>query len=251
MSFQAVAWAFESRLDDPALKLTLVACASYANAEDETWHSQTKIAWDVGISDRTLRRKLSQLQDLGFLEVVERRREDGTKQTSLIRLCRERKSDQPVKLTAGINRTKTAPTTGQKPGSPPDTTVAEQESKRTEKESSIVRVEGPNGVRHIDTNFCELPLGDAPAKKLPKKRGIIPANYPMTDEHKRFARELGFANAHTELLFENFKDYHAARGSLMIDWMAAWRTWVRRDVQFNGAKRPPTSQQPGYGDDWG
>jgi len=32
-----------------------------------------------------------------------------------------------------------------------------------------------------------------------------------------------------------FKDYHLAHGSLMADWHAAWRTWVRNSIKFSKA----------------
>lgn len=37
---------------------------------------------------------------------------------------------------------------------------------------------------------------------------------------------------------EQFRDHHAARGGKMLDWPAAWRTWVRNALEFT---RPPRS----------
>ena len=46
-----------------------------------------------------------------------------------------------------------------------------------------------------------------------------------------------------EVEFQKFRDHHLARGSLMKDWMAAWRTWLRRGDEYrlknNPAKPPP------------
>ena len=36
---------------------------------------------------------------------------------------------------------------------------------------------------------------------------------------------------------ERFADFHKAKGTLMLDWQAAWRTWVSNAVKF---ARPPT-----------
>lgn len=36
-----------------------------------------------------------------------------------------------------------------------------------------------------------------------------------------------------------FRDHHIAKGSLMVDWAAAWRTWVQNAVKFRGDKPKP------------
>ena len=41
-----------------------------------------------------------------------------------------------------------------------------------------------------------------------------------------------------------FRDHHAAKGSLMADWDAAWRTWVGNAVQFGRAKVQSPSAKP-------
>jgi hypothetical protein len=41
-----------------------------------------------------------------------------------------------------------------------------------------------------------------------------------------------------------FADHHSANGSLFIDWQAAWRTWIRKAVEFRtarGGKAAPTA----------
>ena len=35
---------------------------------------------------------------------------------------------------------------------------------------------------------------------------------------------------------ERFRDFHAGKGSVMLDWQAAWRTWVGNAVSFGKAK---------------
>ena len=36
--------------------------------------------------------------------------------------------------------------------------------------------------------------------------------------------------------YEKFRDYHLARGSVMKDWFAAWRTWTRNAIKFEEKK---------------
>lgn len=92
---------------------------------------------------------------------------------------------------------------------------------------------------------------DEISKPAKKKRQTIPTQYPMTNRHKEYAAARGLANGHAELIFENFRNHHAAKGTLMLDWDAAWRTWVGNEIKFSAGRAPPRAQQPGYGDDWG
>lgn len=38
---------------------------------------------------------------------------------------------------------------------------------------------------------------------------------------------------------ERFRAHHAAKGTLMVDWQAAWRTWVLNSVDFDRSHDPP------------
>ena len=51
--------------------------------------------------------------------------------------------------------------------------------------------------------------------------------------------EEGAVNVAIEL--PKFRDYHTAKGSLMADWQAAWRTWVGNAATF--ARAGPTNRQ--------
>src|SRR6202044_778694 len=86
MSWQATSWATKTRVGDATLKLLLLMLANYANEDGECWYTQKKISFDTEIPERTLRRKLAQLVELGLIEITRRTHDDGTKQTSLFRL---------------------------------------------------------------------------------------------------------------------------------------------------------------------
>jgi hypothetical protein len=64
------------------------------------------------------------------------------------------------------------------------------------------------------------------------KRTRIAADWQPSPAGDAFAREKGVDPGE---LVEAFRDYHLGHGSVMADWEAAWRTWVRNDVKF--AKR--------------
>jgi uncharacterized protein YdaU (DUF1376 family) len=66
-------------------------------------------------------------------------------------------------------------------------------------------------------------------------RTKIPSNFALTDDMRTWAS----TNAPSVGIDEAtaaFIDHHTAKGSTFKDWNAAWRTWMRRAIQFgNGA----------------
>ena len=66
-------------------------------------------------------------------------------------------------------------------------------------------------------------VGDA------KRRKQIPLDFFPDETGLKVAASKG-VSADAEL--QKFKDFHAAKGSVMLDWQAAWRTWCNNAKQF-------------------
>ncbi len=79
-----------------------------------------------------------------------------------------------------------------------------------------------------------------PKKSASRKRVKLPEDFKPSAQHEKLSQDLG-VDLPYEL--EQFKDYHAAKGSLMADWQAALRTWIRNSAKFNKGKKP---KQAGY-----
>ncbi len=62
----------------------------------------------------------------------------------------------------------------------------------------------------------------------------FPDDFALSEEMKHRAVALDL-NPLQE--FAKFKDHHLAKGSKMKDWLAAWRTWVRRGVEMKESHR--------------
>jgi uncharacterized protein YdaU (DUF1376 family) len=62
-----------------------------------------------------------------------------------------------------------------------------------------------------------------------KRAKQIPADFQPNDKHKELAQSLGVDLA-KEL--EQFTDHHRAKGSTMLDWNAALRTWIRNAAKY-------------------
>lgn len=114
MSIKGIGWASDVRIGDPVLKLLLIVLAGYANTDNQTWHCQDRISFDTEIPVRTLRRRMHELVEMGLIRLEERRRDDGTKTSSLITVL----MDPPANLAAG--------SIGQNEGSPAANKVAGQ-----------------------------------------------------------------------------------------------------------------------------
>lgn len=230
MSGEAIGWAFRKvEMDDPTAKFVLVAICNYVNDDDEAWPSHASIARLTGLSRRTIQTSIQKLEDWGLIKRVRRTRVDGSETSAMVKIDIEsRWTVSKGVATAAIG-------------------VQQQVPEGIATDAPLERTLKPQP----ETTEAELPLGSAPVKKLPKKRQTIPPQYPMTNRHKEYAAERGLANGHAELIFENFRNHHAAKGTLMLDWDAAWRTWVGNEIKFSAGRAPPRAQQPGYGDDWG
>lgn len=86
MSNLALAWAWEQDPGSTTTKLVLIALADTANDDGELWPSQRYLGHKVGLRERQVREHLSRLEERGFIERMERRRQDGTRSTDLFRL---------------------------------------------------------------------------------------------------------------------------------------------------------------------
>ena len=67
------------------------------------------------------------------------------------------------------------------------------------------------------------------------KRSRIIEDWQPSARCAAFARDLELDPA---ALVGPFVDHHLAKGSLMADWEAAWRTWCRNDVKFAQRRAP-------------
>jgi hypothetical protein len=93
------------------------------------------------------------------------------------------------------------------------------------------------------------PAKPQPLPKRPKvvaARTRIPADWKPDDAGVAFARDRGVAIPNET---QRFIDHHQAKGSLMADWKAAWRTWCGMAVQFGRAPGKATDK-PANPNEW-
>ena len=86
MSVGAIDWAFKVQGVFAPGKLVLLALANFANNMNQSWASQSTLAKMTGLTTKTIRKALKDLEAEGFINREERRREDGSRASDLITL---------------------------------------------------------------------------------------------------------------------------------------------------------------------
>ena len=77
----------------------------------------------------------------------------------------------------------------------------------------------------------------------PKRKRQLPKDFELTDELIAYAKTQGI-NGRVQDVFDHFCDHHRAKGSTMLDWTAAWRTWCRNDKKFRGKEDRKWTDEP-------
>jgi hypothetical protein len=71
-----------------------------------------------------------------------------------------------------------------------------------------------------------------PVKDIARTRAHqLPDNFNPQDSHQALAAKLG---VDLQAEFDQFRDYHQAKGSTMKDWSKALNTWIRNAKKFGG-----------------
>ena len=194
-------------------RLTLVSLGEWANDDGVCWPSHDVIARRVGVGRRQVIRIIEQLEALGVIERMERRQYSNTYRIRCDTAMSHLNGDSDV-------TSRTADVTSR--ASRCDTAMSHEPSiepsYRTVKEPSVVR----------------------------EQRGTrAPAAYAVTEEMVAWAgRTVGYGRERCEAEVEAFLDYHRAKGSVMKDWDAAFRTWIRNSTKFGRGAPGPKRMTP-------
>jgi Helix-turn-helix domain len=213
MSIAAITWALNLPLKQP-LKGVLVALAYHANKEGRAWPSRTLIAAEAGVTLRTVINATKRLEDLGLMEV-------------------EHSSGNAVnRYSVRVGEQCHPATVDSAPRTP---------SSRT---STV------HGV-HCDgepRSFDGAPGAPEHTRKVKNSQGrrhptLVPERFMVTEEMSRWAETQGILRQDIPFETDQFLDTHRARGTRFKDWVAAWRTWMRKAVKFR-AERAEKAMHP-------
>ena len=69
MSYKAMDWAFDQDLDDPQMKFVLIALCKHCDEKGVCYPSALRLSNLTGLSQRTVQRKLKQLEQMQLIKV--------------------------------------------------------------------------------------------------------------------------------------------------------------------------------------
>ncbi|HBV2907968.1 helix-turn-helix domain-containing protein [Citrobacter freundii] len=203
--------AMQIKVGNPLRKLVLLKLADNASDQGECWPSYQYIADQCEISKRSVMSHIDDLCQSGLLKKVFRKGPKGNSTNIYILTL----------PSAGDSLPSAGDSLGDGAGAAPRIS------------HSFEPVNEPNSLSGREGFMSEAAkrrIGISPGGEIP-----LPPMFKPNEEHIAMAREKG-VSIETELL--NFKDYHTARGTMLLDWNSAFRVWIR-----NARVNPLTRKQ--------
>lgn len=211
MSRAATDWAWGLEIK-ASQKLLMLSLADRADELHCCYPSIQRLVKDTGMDRKTIGKWINQMIEDGFISDTGERK-GKTKQVRVLRLNIEVKEAQKRNSTKFGNNTKN--------GHETSPILDNKRSQNWDAESVIEpNIEPTLSARgQFISEAAKRRIGISSNGEIP----FPPAFKPSAD-HIAIASEKGI-NIETELL--NFRDYHQARGTKLIDWNSAFRVWLR------------------------
>ncbi|CAM7529686.1 TPA: helix-turn-helix domain-containing protein [Klebsiella variicola subsp. variicola] len=211
MSRAATDWAWGLEIK-ASQKLLMLSLADRADELHCCYPSIQRLVKDTGMDRKTIGKWINQMIEDGFISDTGERK-GKTKQVRVLRLNIEVKEAQKRNSTKFGNNTKN--------GHETSPILDNKRSQNWDAESVIEpNIEPTLSARgQFISEAAKRRIGISHNGEIP----FPPAFKPSAD-HIAIASEKGI-NIETELL--NFRDYHQARGTKLIDWNSAFRVWLR------------------------
>lgn len=206
--------AMQIKVGNPLRKLVLLKLADNASDQGECWPSYQYIADQCEISKRSVMSHIDDLCQSGLLKKVFRKGPKGNSTNIYILTL----------PSAGDSLPSAGDSLGGSAGAAPRIS------------HSFEPVNEPNSLSGREGFMSEAAkrrIGISPGGEIP-----LPPMFKPSEEHIAMAREKG-VSIETELL--NFKDYHTARGTMLLDWNSAFRVWIR-NARVNPLTRKKRSE---------
>ncbi|HGE6200115.1 TPA: helix-turn-helix domain-containing protein [Klebsiella pneumoniae] len=195
-------------------KLVLIKLADNANDKGECWPSYQHIADQCECSKSAVRNHIDALEDMGLIKRENRVGvNNGKGNTSNVYYLNLDVTPMPPKSTGVCHEIAPPMPSDGTPPMPPDGT------RTSHSFEPVIEPDSLSARGQFISEAAKRRIGISPNGEIP----FPPAFKPSAD-HIAIASEKGI-NIETELL--NFRDYHQARGTKLIDWNSAFRVWLR------------------------
>jgi hypothetical protein len=115
----------------------------------------------------------------------------------------------------------------------------------TQCNADVTQCDAPDTDTDTDTdnNLSVIKTASPPKTRRAKIRSQIAEDAQPTASDTSAAEAAGLTSAAFREQWSKFRNYHRAKGSLMADWQAAWRTWLGNMAEF---QRQPRAGPPSY-----
>ena len=231
---------FDARLNPTDIRVLAVFGT---NLSGQGWceANQARIGAGIGLKRQTVNASIKRLVACGYLEAKGRIGDKKERITSLYRValdtpdgaelpdvfaptpvnpvdrgCQPNGQAQDVGVTAAKQPQHKAP-----PVSPVDSPCPSKSTARKKEEDLILERES---------------ISDPRAERADKKTRFDRRWTSLSATSREYAAKNDFVNGSADAMFEDFRAYHLAKGSVMWDWSAAWQYWVRRAVKIRAER---------------
>lgn len=223
MSWQASKWAAQVRTGSASAKaaLLVLAEASSGSPQPSCIIGHATIADRAEMSVRTVQDALKRLAELGLIRVERRYSSRGHRASDEITLCAalpEKSADRPTGKPRAPNR--------QMPRGLPAKSAGDTYTPILEPVSEPV-----DSQRQLD--LVEVTPRSRSGRKKPARP--LPDDCPNADA-LQWAMEAAGRGIDLQAEAAKFRDWHTAKDSRFADWSAAWRTWIRKSVEWRNER---------------
>ncbi len=226
MSVGAIDWAFKVQGVFAPHKLVLLALANFANNVNQSWASQSTLAKMTGLTTKTIRKALKDLEADGFISREERRREDGSRATDLITLnIAQLGTHQPENPSGG--------------GEPPSGGVGNDVPGGGERGSPLTTFE-PSPEPSEEPNPPVVPPRGERARRLHD-------DWEPDRQDIERAKAAGLTEQEIERAAIEFRNYWLAKAgsaARKLDWGRTWHNWVLRDSDTRRGRGAGVASRP-------
>ena len=251
----------DRRLGRPHLRV-LACLVEYLNRQTaKAWPGRRTIADALGIKPVTVSNKLRELRLWGYL-IAERERVEQAGNRSLTVYTLGNLDHETIRreIQAFVDRIKAAQKVTEGSDSPKSPDPVTFTDGGDFGDANVTESGGRKSPPAVDSNPEKEPvsedaaIGIAERSKPKKRKSQIDPDWQPSAEQIAWVKE-GWAATDQQIAAqaEQFGHYHTAKGSLMLDWSAAWRAWwgsgyhkiCRRGAKVGapgGTKSSPTGE---------
>lgn len=231
MSDRATTWAWQQQPKSDKAWLALILLANVADDEGRVTLRRKDFAAMLRCSVDTFDRRVSSLCEEEMLKVEKSFSRRGQRPNGYVLAIPE----DFARISRG--RSSAAPDSRKNAAAAPET--IQETSGAAELRLAATAAAPIKNTNQYNPEREEYISLDEPKKKTrfnPKWRRV-------SDNLRAYASEKGFVNGSVDEMFEAFRDHHMSRGSMFVDWFAAWRTWVNKAVKFQQEREQKHEQQ--------